>query len=75
MTVYTDNLTLPTGELDALTAIARRTFRRLADGRLRSALAPDLEQVERMARLAQQRAQELFDRIDSEIAHAGSKHP
>jgi hypothetical protein len=28
-----------------------------------------------MARLAQQRAQELFDRIDSEIAHAGSKHP
>ena len=64
-----------TSELDALTGIARRAFRRLSDGRLRSALAPDREQVERMARLAQQRTQELFDRIDSEIDHAGSKHP
>jgi len=63
------------GELEALAAIARRSFRRLADGRLRSALAPDREHVERMARLAQQRTQELFDHIDSEIAHAGSKHP
>lgn len=64
-----------TGELEALAAIARRSFRRLADGRLRSALVPDLEHVERMARLAQQRAQELFDRIDTEIAPARSKHP
>ena len=64
-----------TGDLDALAAIARRSFRRLADGRLRSALAPDREHIERMARLAQQKTQDLFDRINSEIAHAGSKHP
>lgn len=62
------------GELDALAAIARRTFRRLADSRLRSALPPDREQVERMGQLARTRTRELFDRIDSEIAHAGSKH-
>ena len=64
-----------TGDLDALAGMARRTFRRLDDGRLRRALAPDREHVERMARLAHQRAQELFGRIDSELAHARSEHP
>ncbi len=64
-----------TGELDGLAGLARRTFRHLEDGRLRRALEPDRAHVERMARLAQQRAQELFERIDSEIAHAGPKQP
>lgn len=62
------------GELDALAAMARRSFRRLGNFHLRSALGPDREQVEQMAHLARLRTQELFDRIDSEITHAGSKH-
>ena len=49
-----------TGELDGLAGLARRTFRRLEDGRLRRALEPDRAHVERMACLAQQRAQELL---------------
>ena len=64
-----------TGELDALAGIARRTFRRLEDGRLRRALEPDREHVQRMARVAQRKAQDLFGRIDSELAHAGPEHP
>jgi len=66
-----------TGELDALAGMARRTSRRLEDGRLRRALSPDRDHVERMARLAQQRAQELFERIDSELelSHVGPEHP
>ena len=64
-----------TGELDTLAGVARRTFRRLEDGRLRRALEPDREQVCRMAALAQQRVEQLFQRIDSELAHAGSSHP
>ena len=64
-----------TGELDALSGMARRTFRRLEDGRLRRALEPDREHVQRMARLAQRKAQELFERIDSELAHAGPERP
>lgn len=63
-----------TGELETLAAICRRTLRRLAHWPLRFALAPDREQVERVAHLARQRAQNLFDRIDSELAHAGSEH-
>jgi ParB/RepB/Spo0J family partition protein len=63
------------GELDALATMARRTFRRLGHSRLRLALAPDREQVERVAQFASLRTRELFDRIDSELAHAGSKHP
>ena len=64
-----------TGELDVLAGMARRTFRRLEDGRLRRALAPDREHVQRMARVAQRKAQDLFTRIDSELAHAGPEHP
>lgn len=64
-----------TGELDALAGMARRTSRRLEDGRLRRALSPDRDHVERLARLAQRRTQELFERIDSELSHAGPKHP
>lgn len=64
-----------TGELDALAGMARRTSRRLEDGRLRRALTPDRDHVERLARLAQRRAQELFTRIDSELSHAGPEHP
>ena len=64
-----------TGELDTLAAMARRTSRHLEDGRLRRALSPDRDHIERMARLAQQRAQELFERIDSELSHAGPEHP
>lgn len=63
-----------TGDLETLAAICRRTLRRLADGPLRSALAPDREQIAAIARLARQRTQELFDRIDSELVHAGSSH-
>lgn len=62
------------GELDSLATMARRTFRRLSGTRLRSALAPDREQIERIAHFARLKTQELFDRIDSELAHAGSKH-
>ena len=64
-----------TGELDSLASMARRTFRRLEDGRLRRALSPDRDHVERMARVAQRRAQELFERIDSELSHVGPEHP
>jgi hypothetical protein len=63
-----------TGELDALAGMARRTSRRLEDGRLRRALTPDRDHVERVARLAQRRTQKLFERIDSELSHAGSEH-
>jgi ParB/RepB/Spo0J family partition protein len=62
------------GELDSLASMARRTFRRLEDGRLRRALSPDRDHVERMARVAQRRVQELFERIDSELSHAGPEH-
>jgi hypothetical protein len=64
-----------TGELDALSGMAWRTFRRLEDGRLRRALEPDREHVERMARLAQRKTQQLFERIDSELTHAGPERP
>jgi ParB-like chromosome segregation protein Spo0J len=60
-----------TGDLGALAGIAQRACRRLGDGRLRRALTPDREHVDRMAKLAQRQAQQLFERIQSEIAHAG----
>lgn len=63
-----------TGDLETLAAICRRTLRRIADWPLRFALAPDREQVERVAHLARQRTQDLFARIDSELTHAGSEH-
>lgn len=63
-----------TGELETLAAICRRTLRRLADWPLRLALAPDREQVERVAHLTRKKTQDLFDRIDSELAHVGSEH-
>jgi ParB family chromosome partitioning protein len=63
-----------TGELETLAAICRRTLRRLADWPLRLALAPDRDQVERVAHLTRKKTQDLFDRIDSELAHVGSEH-
>ena len=63
-----------TGELETLAAICRRTLRRLADWPLRLALAPDRDQIERVAHLTRKKTQDLFDRIDSELAHVGSEH-